>query len=245
MYCFDSRVRYSEVGEDQKLTLGGILNYFQDCSTFQSEELGNGLEVMQRLKKVWVLSFWQIVLEDPPVLGSRITTGTWPYEFRGFLGSRNFIMKDMKGKVLAYANSLWTFLNLETGHPVRVADEILEKYQLEPKYEMDYAPRKILLPKEMKNAESFCVTKQYLDTNHHVNNGQYVVMAMNYLPDGFCVGQMCAEYKKSALLGDWIYPSIGFMEDKILVSLNDEDGKPYTIVEFTGRVSLSGKKIGE
>ena len=44
MYSFNSRVRYSEVGEDKKLTLNGVINYFQDCSTFQSEMLNNGVE---------------------------------------------------------------------------------------------------------------------------------------------------------------------------------------------------------
>ena len=34
MYTFDSRVRYSEIGEDKKLTLNSLLNYFQDCTTF-------------------------------------------------------------------------------------------------------------------------------------------------------------------------------------------------------------------
>lgn len=43
-YSFDSCVRFSEVGEDQKLTLGSVINYFQDCSTFQSESLGAGVE---------------------------------------------------------------------------------------------------------------------------------------------------------------------------------------------------------
>ena len=36
MYSFDSRVRYSEVDEDRKLSLTGVINYMQDCSTFQS-----------------------------------------------------------------------------------------------------------------------------------------------------------------------------------------------------------------
>ena len=43
-YEFKSRVRYSEIGEDRKLTLDGILNYFQDCTTFHSEEVGLGME---------------------------------------------------------------------------------------------------------------------------------------------------------------------------------------------------------
>ena len=46
MYTFDSRVRYSEIGEDKKLTLYSLLNYFQDCTTFHSESLGRGMEVL-------------------------------------------------------------------------------------------------------------------------------------------------------------------------------------------------------
>jgi hypothetical protein len=38
-YSFEGKIRYSEVGEDGRLTMPGILNYFQDCSTFQSESL--------------------------------------------------------------------------------------------------------------------------------------------------------------------------------------------------------------
>ena len=43
MYSFDSRVRYSEVDEDRKLSLTGVINYMQDCSTFQSEDLNLSL----------------------------------------------------------------------------------------------------------------------------------------------------------------------------------------------------------
>jgi len=42
-YSFTSRIRYSEIGEDGNLTLPGLINYFQDCSTFQSEAIGEGV----------------------------------------------------------------------------------------------------------------------------------------------------------------------------------------------------------
>ena len=48
MYSFDSRVRYSEVDEDRKLSLTGVINYMQDCSTFQSEDLNMKLIISQR-----------------------------------------------------------------------------------------------------------------------------------------------------------------------------------------------------
>ena len=43
MYTFDSRIRYSETDSEGKLTMASIINYFQDCSTFQSEDLGLGV----------------------------------------------------------------------------------------------------------------------------------------------------------------------------------------------------------
>ena len=43
-YMFKSRVRFSESDHHQQITLPGIINYFQDCSTFQSEALGVGVE---------------------------------------------------------------------------------------------------------------------------------------------------------------------------------------------------------
>ena len=46
MYSFDSRVRYSEVDEDRKLSLTGVINYMQDCSTFQSEDLNMGIDYL-------------------------------------------------------------------------------------------------------------------------------------------------------------------------------------------------------
>ena len=235
MYTWDSRVRFSEIGEDKRLTLDGILNYFQDSSTFHSEDIGNGMEVVESLHRVWVLSSWQIVVNEYPKIGERIKLGTWPFDFNRFLGGRNFIMYGDDGRVLAYANSLWTYLNSENGRPARVDDRILELYTLEPKYEMEYADRKIALPEEMTAQNAFPVEVYHLDTNHHVNNGQYVKMAGAYLPQGFEIAQMRAEYKKSALLGDIICPKVYQDETKVLVSLDDEAGNAYTVVEFSAK----------
>lgn len=42
MYTFQSRVRYSELDPERKLSIASIVDYFQDCSTFHSEQLGGG-----------------------------------------------------------------------------------------------------------------------------------------------------------------------------------------------------------
>lgn len=235
MYTWDSRVRFSEIGEDKKLTLDGILNYFQDSSTFHSEDIGNGMEVVESLKRVWVLSSWQIVVNEYPKMGEKIKLGTWPYDFNRFFGGRNFIMYGDDGRVLAYANSLWTYLNSENGRPARVEEHVIACYEMEPKYDMEYADRKIVLPEDMTAQSSFPVEVYHLDTNHHVNNGQYVKMAGAYLPQGFEIAQMRAEYKKSAVLGDVIFPKTAVEETKAIVSLEDESGNAFAVVEFLKR----------
>ena len=52
------------------------------------------------------------------------------------------------------------------------------------------------------------------------------------LPEGFEIGQMRAEYKKSALLNDCIVPEAFAEENRVGVSLCSETGEPYAIVEF-------------
>ena len=119
-YSFESRVRYSEIGEDGRLTLPGILDYFQDCCTFQSESLGQGMKSTLSRKRTWVLSSWQVVITRYPELGEHIITTTFPYEFRVFMGMRNFILETKEGERLAWANTYWSNISLETGLPEKL-----------------------------------------------------------------------------------------------------------------------------
>lgn len=237
MYEFTGKIRYSEIDSDGKLSLEALLNYFQDCSTFQSEDMGVGLEYLGKQELAWVVSSWQIVVERFPALCEPVTIGTMPYAFKGFLGSRNFYMKDEAGNYLAKANSLWAMVDTKTMKPAIPTEQILKAYPPEQKLEMDYAPRKILIPDsgdiQAGWEEEMVVRPYHLDTNHHMNNGQYIRMAMSYLPQGTRIRQMRAEYKKQALLGNVIRPYVATDHKQLyVVELCDEEGKPYANVEF-------------
>ncbi len=232
MYTFDSRVRYSETDCEGKLSMASLLNYFQDATTFHSEDLGVGVRYMKQIGQVWVLSSWQIVVERYPTFGEHVTIGTVPYDFKSFLGYRNFAMFDEKGERLAVANTLWTLLDLQSGKPTAPSEEMRETYHVGERLEMEYAPRKIVIPDGGTRREPIIVKKHHLDTNHHVNNGQFVDMAMEFLPEAFSIGQLRAEYKKQAFLDDILYPYVVEEETKCVVNLTDADGKTYVSVEF-------------
>ena len=75
VFQFDARVRYSEVDHRGLLTLPKLIDYFQDCSTFQSEALGVGMLWLKEHRRAWVLTHWQIVVERYPRLAEPITVG--------------------------------------------------------------------------------------------------------------------------------------------------------------------------
>ncbi len=239
MYEFTGKIRYSETDSEGRLSLESLLDYFQDCSTFQSESLGVGLEYLKEKHQAWVLSSWQIVVRRYPGLCEQVVVGTFPYDLKGFLGFRNFYMKDSEGKFLAYANSLWALVDMRTGKPAMPSERILKAYVVEPRFEMEYAPRKIRIPAEGEDGVNFSrpedllVRPYHLDTNHHVNNGQFIRMAMSFLPEGFTVTQLRAEYKKQAFLNDVLKPCVAESDGIFVVSLRDGEDKPYVNVEFT------------
>ena len=65
-----------------------------------------------------------------------------------------------------------------------------------------------------------------------MNNCQYVQMALEVLPEEIQVHKLRVDYKKSAVLGDRIFPKYAKEEDRVVVELCDEGGKAYAVVEF-------------
>lgn len=231
MYQFSSRVRYSETDEQGRLSVTGILNYLQDCSTFQSEDIGLGIEYLKKTGHAWWLSSWQIVIDRYPVLGEKIIISTWPYEFKGIYGYRNFTIQDASGSYLVRANSIWFFYDLRAGRPSRIHLEDVERYGTgEERLIMDYAPRRIEVPEVYEQRKPIQVMKHHLDTNHHVNNAQYVEIVREFLPEKFQIGEMRVEYKKAAVLGDVMYPRIGRIPEGYVTSLCDGEGKPHAVI---------------
>lgn len=232
MYQFDSRIRYSETDSEGNLTLMALLNYFQDCSTFQSEDAGVGIRYCLDRDLVWVLNAWQIVPIRMPRLGERVSIGTIPYEFQKFMGQRNFMMFDQDGNYLAKANSIWSLINVKTEKFVTPDEAMLKGYPVEERIDMEYAGRKINVPAGGEIMGEIPVQVHHLDANHHVNNGQYVFLALEYLPKDAVVRQLRAEYRKQAFLGDVLYPYVVREENRVVVALRNQEEKIYAAVEF-------------
>lgn len=235
MYQLKSKVRYSEAITGNKISYHALFNYLQDTSTLHSEELGEyGSDLLEQ-NMAWILSFWQVCIDELPSLSEDITVSTWPYETKGLFGLRNFCVDNGEGKRLIKANSIWVMIDPRNGRPIRIPDEVASHYPSEPKLDMDYCERKIAIPENYEEMKEIKVPKYFIDTNNHVNNAKYIMIAEGFLPEGFDVKEVRVEYKKAAVLDDVLVPRVTITEKEVVVVLVDENGKIYATVQFIGR----------
>ncbi len=235
-YSFESRVRYSETNHERRLTLPGIINYFQDCSTFQTEALGVGFDYLERHGRGWVLSSWQVVVERYPKFTEKIQVSTWATAFKGVFGDRNFCIIGEDGKMAAYAGSLWVYMDMEKKRPVKPEPYEIEAYGTGAPLDMEYAPRKIKLPSRFTELPKIKVGQSQIDTNEHVNNCQYIQMAqeavLEVTGEELKAREIRVEYKNSAVYKDIIVPHVAVEDGRTVAKLDNTEGKPYAVVEF-------------
>lgn len=230
---FHAHVRYSETTHNGVLSLPALIEMFQDCSIFHSEQIGYGPERLKASHKAWVLTHWHVVVERYPHLNELVTVGTFPNRFKTVSAGRNFYLRDERGETIARANSTWGFVDLETGKPVRPSTEHVEAYDIGTPLDMPEEDRRIALPDHLEAGEPLQVRRDLIDTNEHVNNSQYVRIALGALPGEIEAKTLRVDYRRSATLGDIIVPHVAVEEGRAVVKLCDEEGAVYGTVEFS------------
>ncbi|MBR6172815.1 MAG: acyl-[Eubacterium sp.] len=236
MYTFHERIRYTELDENRNLSLVSIINFMQDCCIYEAEDGGVGIDWLKEHTTAWMLISWQVKILRRPVFCEHVKITTWACGFRHFLGQRNFTIENEEtGELLIYAYSEWAYVNTETGKPERtIPQKELDVYGIREPLDMTFEKGRIPVPEEMTAKPSITVTELMLDTNHHVNNGQYVAMACSIPPQGTAdFTDFRCDVRQQSRLGDIIFPFISEKDGITTVVLNDPEGKPKLVARFS------------
>ncbi len=232
MYSYNDRVSFSRIDKDGLMGISNIVDALQDSCMFHSQDEGHSALQLLEKNRAWLVNSWHVVFCRRPVMGEHFMVHTWPYRFRGVFGMRNFLMETPEKETLAYADSTWFYFDSARGVPVRVEEDELAVYPVEPAYDMEYRSRKVHVPENLEEAGQIPVCQNYLDTNNHVNNGQYVRLAVNALPQDYPVSEFRAEFRLAAKMGDTLYTRTGTCDGCFYVVFTDRDGTPYFVSEF-------------
>lgn len=225
------RVRLSETDARGAASLPSIINYFQDVCTFQSYEVGVGTDEVVRTGHGWVLTHWHVVIDRYPALDERVTVGTFCSRLRGPMASRCFYMTSA-GETIARADSTWMFLDLATGHPMRPEARFIDPYGVSEALELPPAPRRVPLADDAEPREPLRVARHDIDVNGHMNNAQYVLIALDEAEDGLQPSEVIVDYHRAAVEGDLVHPAVGTVGGYTSVALTADDGGLFCAVGF-------------
>lgn len=227
-------IRFSETDENNLLGIGKMIDFLQDCSNYQSELLGLGIDKQRKSSKAWILSSWQIDIRKTLKYDDNVIVSTWAYDFRGACGRRNFAIAEASSpdEYIVLADSVWALFDSDKGSLVRVELEDVKPYGCEEKLPMEYKKKKILRETSYEEQEPFTVRKYQIDLNNHMNNSWYVKIAEEFVEDKRLVNSVRVEYRKSAKFSDRIIPYVAVLESRILVELRNTEGELFAIVEF-------------
>lgn len=232
MYSFSSNVRFSECGEDRRLSLTSLVDYFQDCSVFHTQSTTRTMEALTADGRAWMISAWHIEVDTLPRLGDEVIVSTWEYAYKGLYANRNFALSDAEGEPLARADSRWFLMDFNAGRPIRIPREEIEEYdEGEVGLDMGLAPKHLVAPEGGTTLAPIEVSEFLLDSNHHVNNARYIELALSATePQG--VSEIDVVYRHAATLGDSIVPRVVADGGKTYVELASAAGEAYSVVRF-------------
>ncbi len=232
MYNLKYKVTTSTCDSNGKLKIFSALQMMQDCSEMWIESEPTVKKYFNDQNMTQLLATRQVEIVRLPNFKEDLTVTTSVYEVKPMFGFRNTFIRNAQGEPCFKTWSMGAFVDLTTGKLKRIDDATIASITMDDKQEMNYRDRRIILPHE--DGTTFGpmkVMRADIDYNKHMNNANYVRVAMELLPEGFVVRGLRVEYRIAAKLGDMLTPTIYKTDGGIIVALS-LDGNVCTTMEF-------------
>ena len=232
MYSLKYKVTTSTCDSEGRLKLYSALQMLQDCSEMWIDSEPGVKQYFAEQNMTQLLAARQVEIIRVPEYKEELTVRSTVYDMKPMFGFRNTFIYDAEGKPCYKTWSMGAFVDKSTGKLKRVDDTTIASMTLESQLEMTYRDRRIILPKTGGEVlEPIKVLRADIDYNKHMNNANYVRVAMELLPEGFVVRGLRVEYRIAAKLGDMLTPTIYKTDGGIIVALS-LDGNVCTTMEF-------------
>ena len=233
------KVTSAETDMESRLRPGALINLLIQSATHSADKLGFGFESLKKHNLFWVFSRLTVNITRPLKWNEVVEVETWPKDIVGLLYTRDFIIRDEDGKVVAKAASAWLPIDLETKRPKRKESFDSEFFTfLKEKHALKDPPEKLSGTRE---GEIFKVNSTYfdLDLNKHVTSTRYI----DWMMDTFPIEFLRKNYPK-ALSINYIKETMPEMKLDIIKKQN---GPGEFLLEGvnseTGKTSFRGKIV--
>lgn len=177
-------LRYFEMNEFGFASPTTILTLLEETAADHCHSIGYSLYQLEAQNIGWVLVSGAMKMERYPAYKEKITIRTWLSHYSTIKGYRENIIYDEQNNIIGRAKGLWVFFDIARRRPVRIFDEIIEKWSSCSEVSLDYPiSNKIEAPENADYESKFKVNRYDTDMNKHVNNIRYLHWVIESVPE--------------------------------------------------------------
>lgn len=232
MYTASRRVEISDIAHNGHIRLSALLDMLQDCAFDHLQSEKTLKPYFEQTGNVMFLVSRQIDIKRLPVYGEQLQVTTWCYELKRMYGFRNTIVRDSRGDICAAAYETGAFADLATSRPQKIPQELADRVEKHPPFEMEYTPRKIALPDRGPEYTSpLNVYGSFVDMYGHVNNARYIELSEDLIPDDRQVSRIRIEYKQP-LKKEAAQARVWNENSSLISEIVNGEGKSCCVIEY-------------
>ncbi len=205
IYSKKFEVTLSDVGENNELSNKGILRFLQEIACIHSGLCGSSPNTVKETGIAWIVLNWKLHVYSRPRWNTTLIVKTWPSKQKFVSFYRDFEITDENNNLVATASSKWIPMDITTHSFAKITPEFSNRYKVVDKHVFsEPIQEKFTEPENSAFMKEYVVLQRDLDTNHHVNNLNYLDFACEALPVNISCNFSDVEimYKNEAKLDD-------------------------------------------
>lgn len=247
VYSKKYHIDLSDVDFMKKLKLSTLFIYFQDIASLAAEELGLGIETLEKEHGLaWVLMKIRVDIIRNPSLDEEITMETWPQKPKKLEFERDYLVRDKQGKTIIRAVSSWVIMDLKERKLKRSSAAPIQYSSVKEERAIDCKLGKIKGFNQLDAVYNKVIGYSDVDFNGHLNNSRYV----DYMMDCFSmeehrnneVKSVEVHFSNEVLPGETILlqkdTSTNELKEVFLIGTNKKDSKTV----FKAKVKIDVRK---
>ena len=231
IYTKKFEITFTDIDENNELSNKGILRIMQEIAGMHSDSLGYGLNDMPKTGFGWIILNWKLKVFSRPKWNTVLTVNTWSRNKTPLFAYRDLEIYDDKNNLVAIATSKWVLFDVNKQSLCKITPDIKERFPDVSKTVFnDKFNEKLKEPEFSDFVYEYKIQRRDIDTNHHVNNLNYLDYAYEAIPDDvyFNINFSNIEimYKHEAKFGDIISVFYSHTKDnEYIITIKDEKRK--------------------
>lgn len=217
-------IKYHEQNMQGVLKESSLLNILQDIATLSAETLGFGPTFVFSNNYAWVVLKYHLEFYKEIKNISAIKVKTEPRGISKLYAFRDFEIYSEQDELLGRVASAWVLIDMDSRKMLPI-QKILDFMPAFEKRENDLDYGKVDGFDESTFSKIFDVRFDDIDVNKHANNSNYIVWALETLPDDFrlnhYVKSIDIKYRKEIGLGAKVQADVFVGEDYTLHKISD------------------------